>query len=125
MTEVSGYALKPFREGAEFTLYRGRQPADSSPVLAVALAAEQPSPQGLRRLKHEYSLAAQLDPAWAAKPLALTRYEGRTILVLQDPGGEPLDLVLERDQGNRSISPAAFLSLLPLRPRFARSIGVA
>jgi serine/threonine protein kinase len=65
-------------------------------VLAVALAAEQPSPQGLRRLEHEYSLAAELDPAWAARPLALTRHEGRTILVLKDPGGEPLDQILER-----------------------------
>jgi serine/threonine protein kinase len=68
----------------------------------VAPTAEQPSPQGLRRLEHEYSLAAELDPAWAAKPLALTRHEGRTILVLTDPGGEPLDRVLERDPvGNR------------------------
>src|SRR3979490_24362 len=25
-------------------------------------------------LAHEYSLAAELDPAWAAKPLALTRH---------------------------------------------------
>ena len=44
-------------------------------------------------------LASELDPAWAAKPLALTRHEGRTLLVLKDPGGEPLDLVLEREQG--------------------------
>jgi PAS domain S-box-containing protein len=97
MTEPSGYALEPLREGADFTLYRGRQHGNPVPVLVVALAAEQPSTQGLRRLEHEYSLAAELDPAWAAKPLALTRHEGRTILVLQDPGGEPLDLVLERD----------------------------
>jgi hypothetical protein len=48
---------------------------------------------------HEYSFAAELDPAWAAKPLALTRHEGRTILVLKDPGGQPLDRILERDQG--------------------------
>src|SRR5205085_1271495 len=47
----------------------------------------------------EFSLAAELDPAWAAKPLALTRHKGRTILVLTDPGGEPLDLVLERGPG--------------------------
>ena len=99
MTEPSGYVLEPLREGADFTLYRGRQHGNPSPVLAVALTAEQPSPQSLRRLEHEYSLAAELDPAWAAKPLALTRHEGRTILVLKDPGGEPLDLVLERDQG--------------------------
>ena len=55
--------------------------------------------QVLRRLEREYSLAAELKPAWAAKPLALTRHEGRTILVLNDPGGEPLDRILERDQG--------------------------
>jgi predicted ATPase len=99
MTEPSGYALEPIREGADFTLYRGRQHGNPSPVLAIALSAGQPSPQSLRRLEHEYSLAAELDPAWAARPLALTRHQGRTILVLKDPGGEPLDHVLERDHG--------------------------
>src|SRR5437868_52289 len=99
MTEPSGYALEPIREGADFTLYRGRQHGSASPVLAIALAAEHPSPQSLRRLEHEYSLAAELDPAWAAKPLTLTSHAGRTILILKDPGGEPLDRVLERDQG--------------------------
>ena len=63
------------------------------------LSAEQPAPQSLRRLEHEYSLAAELDLAWAATPLALTRHDGRTILLLTDPGGEPLDQILERDQG--------------------------
>src|SRR5216683_3554573 len=99
MTAPAGYVLEPLREGADFTLYRGRQHGNPSPVLAIALSAEQPSPQSLRRFEHEYSLAAELDPAWAAKPLALTRHEGRTILVLEDPGGEPLDRVLERGQG--------------------------
>ena len=99
MTEPSGYVLESLREGPDFTLYRGRQNRNSLPVLAIALTAEHLSPQGLRRLEHEYSLAAELDAAWAVKPLALTRHEGRTILVLQDPGGEPLDRTLERDQG--------------------------
>jgi serine/threonine protein kinase len=99
ITTPSGYMLEPLREGAEFTLYRGRQHGNPWPVLAVGLATEQPLPQNLRRLEHEYSLAAELDPAWAAKPLALTRHEGRTILVLKDPGGEPLDRVLDRGQG--------------------------
>ncbi|MCU1339069.1 MAG: hypothetical protein JWO19_4650, partial [Bryobacterales bacterium] len=99
ITEPSGYVLEPLREGADFTLYRGRQHGNASRVLVVALTAEQPSTQGLRGLEHEYSLAAELDPAWAAKPLALTRHEGRTILVLTDSGGEPLDRILERDQG--------------------------
>jgi PAS domain S-box-containing protein len=99
MTERSKYVLVPVREGANFTLYRGRQHGNSSPVLAVALGGEQPTPQSLRRLEHEYSLAAELDPAWAATPLELTRHEGRTLLVLKDPGGDPLDQVLERSEG--------------------------
>jgi hypothetical protein len=57
MTELSEYALEPLREGPDFTLYRGREHDNSSPVLLVAIAAEQPSSQGLRRLEHEYSLA--------------------------------------------------------------------
>src|SRR5229473_946380 len=92
-----GYVLELVRESADFTLYRGRQQVNPSPVLAIVLSAERPSPQNLRRLEHEYSLRAELDPAWAAKPLALTHHEGRTILVLNDPGGEPLDGILERD----------------------------
>ncbi len=99
MTAPSGYVLEPLREGAEFTLYRGRQHRNPSPVLVLAPAAEQPSSESLRRLEHEYSLASELDPAWAAKPLALTRHDGRTILVLNDPGGEPLDRILRRAHG--------------------------
>jgi hypothetical protein len=99
VTEVSGYVVEPLREGRDFILYRGRQDGNPSPVLALAVAEEQPSPQSLRRLEHECSLAAELDPAWAVRPLALTRHEGRTILILTNPGGNPLGQLLERDQG--------------------------
>src|SRR6202789_2425925 len=98
--ESSGYLLVPLREDADFILYRGRQHGNPSPILVVALTGEQPSPQSLRRLEHEYSLAAELDPAWAAQPLALSRHAGRTILVLKDPGGEPLDRILAQRPGS-------------------------
>src|SRR5580692_12258316 len=99
MTEPSEFVLEQLREGADFTVYRSRQRGNPTPVLAVAPAAEHPSPHSLRRLEHEYSLAAEVDPLWAAKPLALSRYEGRTALILKDPGGQPLDRILERGQG--------------------------
>src|SRR3954447_23188348 len=60
-------------------------------VLLVAPAADPPSPSTLNRLAHEYELKDELDGAWAARPLALVREAGRTLLVLHDPGGEPLD----------------------------------
>src|SRR5260370_2300883 len=91
----SGYMLEPLREGADFTLYRGRRHCDPSPVLAIAPSAEHPSPQSLRRLAHEYSLAAELDSASAAKPLALTHHARRTILLLNYPGVESFDVILE------------------------------
>jgi PAS domain S-box-containing protein len=100
MTEPFESVLEPLGESPEFTLYRGQQRGNPSPVLAVVLSAQRPSPESFQRLEHEYSLAAELDPAWAAKPLALARHEGRMMLVLADPGGEPLDRVLERGEGH-------------------------
>ncbi len=99
MTESSEYVLETLGESGERTLYRGRQRGNPFPVLLAALAAERPSPQGLRRIEHEYSLRTELDPTWAARPLEVTRHDGRTMLVLMDPGGEPLDRVLERGEG--------------------------
>src|SRR5580658_4654255 len=110
MATASEYVLEPIHDGAEFTLYRARQHGNPSPILVVAPTAEQPLPQSLRRLEREYSLAAELEAEWAARPLALTRHEGRTILVLADPSGEPLDRVLERDS-ELARDPARFLGL--------------
>lgn len=98
MAGASEYVLEPIREGAEFTLFRGGHHGNPMPLLVVTPSREQPLPQTLQRLKHEFSLATELDPAWAAKPIDLTRHEGRTILVLADPGGEPLDRVLGADK---------------------------
>src|ERR1700722_5296545 len=99
MAEGLEYELEPLREEAGFTFYRGRQRSDQLPIFAVAAAAEQPSPQSLRRLEHEFTLARELDARWAIQPLALTRHEGRATLILDDPGGEPLDRVIERHKG--------------------------
>ncbi len=110
MTEDSGYVLEPLREEADFILYRGREIGNPMPVLALAVAAEQASPPSLRRLEHEWSLATELDTAWAAQPLALTRHEGRAILILKDPGGEPLDRVV-RQFKERPFDLTRFLSI--------------
>ncbi|HEY4857768.1 MAG TPA: AAA family ATPase, partial [Xanthobacteraceae bacterium] len=44
----------------------------------------------LARLEHECSLAAELDTEWSARPQTLARHQGRTVLVLADPGGDPI-----------------------------------
>ena len=62
-----------------------------SSVLAVLPPAERPPPAVLDRLAHEYELKDEFDAAWAARPLELAREGGRTALMLEDPGGEPLE----------------------------------
>ncbi len=64
------------------------------PVLAVLLTAERPPPASLDRLAHEYALKDELDSSWALRPLELGRERGRTTLVFEDPGGEPLGRLL-------------------------------
>jgi len=65
----------------------------------VRPAAEQPTSDSLNRLTHEYGLKDDLDNAWSARPLALTHYNDRMTLVLEDPGGMPIDRLLGRPLG--------------------------
>jgi serine/threonine protein kinase len=67
---------------------------DRSAVLAVFPAGEHPTPAALSRLAHEYELKDELDGAWAVRPLELVSEGGRSMLVLEDPGGEPLERLL-------------------------------
>jgi hypothetical protein len=64
MVGYSEYVLEPLREGPDFTLYRGHARGEPMPLLAVAVAAELPSPQSLRRLQHEYALSTQKLHQW-------------------------------------------------------------
>ena len=65
-------------------------------VIVKAPVADPPAPATLERLAHEYGLKDELDGAWAAEPLELMLEQGRTLLVLADPGGAPLTHLLGR-----------------------------
>src|ERR1700737_1513208 len=90
--ELLGYVFSPLREGG-IALYRGSGNG-LAPILLVA--AEETSLGCVERLEHEYALKAELDGDWAARPVALTRHNDRMTLVLEDPGGVPLDRLLGR-----------------------------
>src|SRR5580692_474650 len=92
VSEFSGYAFSPLREG-DISLYRGSGNG-LAPILLVA--AEETSLGYIQRLEHEYALKGELDADWAARPIALTHHNGRMTLVLEDPGGVPLDRLLGR-----------------------------
>jgi serine/threonine protein kinase len=123
MVEDFQCVLEPLRNGAEFTLYRGRERGSEMPILAAAAAAEQP-PQSLRRLEHEFSLANELNAAWAARPLTLARHQGRAVPILSDPGGEPLDRVIEQSGQNKEQS-IDLTRLLRIAVGLAAALGQA
>jgi serine/threonine protein kinase len=90
-------SLQVLWEDGERVLFRGSRlgaAGERKPVLAVLLAADRPPPLALERLAHEYELRNELDGAWAARPLEFVREDGRAMLVLEDPGGEPLARLL-------------------------------
>ena len=106
--------LQVMWEDGERVFCRGwRQSAheEQRAVLIVLPAGERPSLASLDRLTHEYELKDELDGAWAARPSELVRENGRTMLVFEDFGGEPLARLLGAPMGrlasylSRSASP--------------------
>src|ERR1700737_140759 len=92
VNELLSYVFSPLREG-DISLYRGSGNG-LPPILLVA--AEDTSLGCVERLEHEYALKGELDADWAARPVALTRYNDRMMLVLEDSGGGPVDRLLAR-----------------------------
>src|SRR6266478_7690997 len=96
--DLSEYVFELLRTDEELALHRGRPGTPTAsgcrPILFLRAVCEHPSPPTLKRLGHEYALAHELRSEWTARPVALTEHQGRTTLVLEDPGGEPLDGLL-------------------------------
>jgi len=89
--------------------------ADEPAVLAVLPRSEHPPPLVLERFAHEYALKDQLSSAWAARPLKLVRQHGHIMLVLEDPGGRPLEELLG--------APMEIERFLPLAISMATTLG--
>jgi len=103
-------------EDGERTTYRGwREPGIPGPLLAVFSTAPQPRRAFVDRLLHEYELADDLDSAWSARPRALIHDGARTLLLLEDPGGFPLE--------SRVGAPMALESFLRFAVAAASALG--
>jgi PAS domain S-box-containing protein len=109
--------LNILREDQEFVLYRGEHSSRprSASVLLLAPSSSKPSLETLKKLEHEYSLRNELDSAWSARPLAVTEHLGQTTIVLEDPGGEPLDQMLS--------GPLELTSFLKIAVGLANALG--
>src|SRR5262249_2133938 len=119
MIDLLNRTLEPLRRDAELVLYRavhaGAAAGVVPSVLIVGPAEEYASVVTLARLEQEYALAAELDARWAVRPLGLARYRGRPVLVLEDPGGDPLDRLVGK--------PMEMGTFLRLATNIARAVG--
>ena len=85
--------------------------------IAVLAATDPPAVGSVDRLAHEFGLRNRLDSAWALRPLELLREPDRTMLILESPGGEPLQGLLHSPMGVGQF----FKSPLGYQPRFTGS----
>ncbi len=114
--ELSRYGFETLREDEKFAFCRGqRDDGELSTILSLAPVSELPVPAILELLEHEYWLRDELDSEWAARPLTLVRHVGRPMLILEDPGGEPLDRLMGR--------PMELNRFLRLAVGLARALG--
>ena len=94
--ELSSYALEPLRHDDEFTLYRGGPRHSGTPfVLLLMPVPPRPNLESLKKLEHACSLCNELDATWAVRPIELSRYNDQRVLVPEDPGGEPLNSLIQ------------------------------
>src|ERR1700693_3652372 len=77
-------------------LWRDDAGGDKHAFIPVLSGAEHPTLESINRLTHEYELKDYLDVAWALRPVELVRDRGRTILVVEYTGGEPLDRLISQ-----------------------------
>ena len=110
MIGLQDSVVELLREGEDFSLYRSRQQGAAGSVLMLVPVQAHESATSTRRLENEHSLASDLDPAWAVRPLGIGQHDGKRALILEDCAGASLQRLIGTPAG-----PGRFLQLaIPL-----------
>lgn len=95
MLTLSGYSdLETIHTGINTTVYRGAVVGGSSVILKI-LNSDYPTLEAIARLKHEYSVAANLTHDRIVKILKLETHDKRLAIVFEDDAGISLKQHLE------------------------------
>ena len=112
LEKLGPYTLvQTLHQGHDARLFRARRGTDDRPVLLEVHEPPQGFAEDASRLRHAHEMGKTLDPAIVAAPLALEWHDGKQVLVLEDMGGEPLDLALRASGGKLEVEPFLRLAI--------------
>jgi hypothetical protein len=83
--DLSKYVLETLWKDHEFSLSRGSNNENGSRMLVLSPLGEYTSPETSEQLDHEHAFREELDPTWAAQPIATVSHRDRTVRVSSDP----------------------------------------
>jgi len=93
MIELTGYSItETLHESSETVVYRALGP--EGPVVLKTSAAAFPQPTTVARLRHEYTLGAELELRGTVRYLDLVEHEKTHVLLIEDFDARPLSRLL-------------------------------
>ncbi|MEG4084019.1 AAA family ATPase [Microcoleus sp. POL10_C6] len=94
-------------ESSNSLVYRANHRHDNQPVILKVLKEDYPTPAELTRYKQEYEITRSLNIDGVIRAYDLQKYQNTLAIVLEDFGGESLDIILR----DRKLSLPEFLSI--------------
>ena len=94
-------------ESSNSLVYRANRRHDNQPVILKVLKEDYPTPAELTRYKQEYEITGYLNIEGVIRAYALQKYQNTLAIVIEDIGGESLDIILK----DRKLSLPEFLSI--------------
>lgn len=91
LLDLAGCTLEKLRDGPASSLFRASGVGDEVGTIIVVPASRSSETGVQAQFENELALADALQPEWAQVPLSLARHNGRTVLIVEDHGGQPLD----------------------------------
>ncbi|GBF79610.1 trifunctional serine/threonine-protein kinase/ATP-binding protein/sensor histidine kinase [Aphanothece sacrum] len=79
-------------------VYKGYRKEDQLPVILKILKDNYPPPQTLAQFQQEYEILNQLNVPEVVKTYGIQRYQNSLVIILEDFGGQSLNLLLQNHQ---------------------------
>ncbi|MEA5509205.1 AAA family ATPase [Crocosphaera sp. UHCC 0190] len=98
---IHGYKIREkIYESSQSLIYRGYRKNDQLPVILKNLKNSYPDPTTLSQFKQEYEILNQLNLPGVIQTYGLEKYQNSAAIILEDFGGQSLNLLLRENSLN-------------------------